>query len=336
MTGEGGGMESHGKAGTGPGLGLGGLDVDAGIDITVRSGKPGKSLNGISEADQESFSDDPALGFMSEQLGEVADAKAKRIRIWIAVAFIGWAVAGLFGYQNYKFASMLMNYRFPYVLASNGTVQLVSGWPEGAGTVGIQKYEKWVVEYMVRRFLEARYGASTYHARNIWPTFQAFWLRPMDLQAHNDYSQPALAECLKSDTYWQVVDRSILFDRVDPLKNGEGTLYDATVEYLVYQRKNVTDEVVKVQAYKARMRFTMGTPYGETDKARLALWGRINPLHFTLVDNVDSAPVTISNNAEGFAGMTPRGQAASTWNPTPAPPPVPPPPTGLVGNTDNR
>jgi hypothetical protein len=304
---------------------IGGFSVDDGIDIPDPGGKVGGH---VSDADRESFSDDPGLTFMTEQLGEVGDLQRKRVRTWQGVAFIGWGVAVLFATLFFKLGLVVMGFRFPYVLASNGTVQLVSAWPEGAPGLGIQKYEKWVVEYMVRRFLEARYGASQYHARNIWPTFQAFWLRPSDIPAHNDYSQAALMECLKSDTYWQVVDRSILFDRVQPLPDGGGTLYDATVEFLIYQRKNVTDEVVKVQAYKARMRFTLGTPFGETDKARLDLWGKINPLHFTLVDTVESAPVTVSGVTDGTAAVAApvsKGAAPSWGSTTVALPPPPPP-----------
>lgn len=327
------GMGSRPAGNSGTAGGMSGLDVDAGIEIP--SVKPG-ARGSVSEADQESFAGDPGLGFMSEQLGEMADIQSKRLRTWMGVAVLGWGAAIAFAVMAYRASLVVMGFRFPYVLASNGTVQLVSAWPEGAPALGIQKYEKWVVEYMVRRFLEARYGASQYHARNIWPAFQAFWLRPADIPAHNEYSQNALMECLKGDTYWQVVDRSILFDRVQPLPDNSGTLYDATVEFLIYQRKNVTDEVVKVQAYKARMRFTLGTPFGETDKARLDLWGKINPLHFTLVDNVESAPVTVSGVTDvpvgGVAPVT--GGAAPAWGasaPVAAPPPPPPGPLKLDG-----
>lgn len=302
-----------------------GLDPDAGLDgLDSDFDASGRPVGAVSEADQETFAGDPALNASGEVFGEVQSERIKRLRLMTFLAASGWVLAGFFGYGFYRASARWMEWRFPYLLDSNGTVQLVSAWPEDDK---VTPYSRNAVLGVVRSFVDQRYGASLYHARNIWPHFQAFWLRPQDVGDFNGYTEEALREMATKNAYRRVTPRLIRVDRATPLEDGKGILYDVNVEFQADDLRLDTNELLRSQRYALRLRFTLGTPFGETDKDRLELWGRYNGLHFVLVDRYEAVPITVQEAGTPVAGPDSGGVGM-----TPSAVELPAPPPSGAGN----
>lgn len=255
------------------------------------------SEGGVTEADRESFADDPALGIVSEQIGEVHGARERVLRQRTILLVAGWVVACFFAVAYYRVSSQMMKFRFPYVLAQGGTVRLVNALPDPEGDRG--SYDRWVPEAVLRDFVERYYSASRSHSRDVWPGLDAFWLRPQDRQKFAAYSQAALSECLKAGTRRKVVPRVVYVRRSQPIPGGgPGRVLDGEAEFDIEERGEISDELIRSQRYRLNVRFTLGTPFGTDKEAEITLWGQNNPMHFTLVDSFEAVPMGMDRSGD--------------------------------------
>lgn len=249
---------------------------------------------GLSEADREVFAQDAAFGIAREKLSADADARMVVARVGWFAAFV-FAVA--FGVTLTLFAKSSMawsNARLPFVWANaQGTTQLVSNATVDRTWEGIPDV---VVQSELRKFLDMRYGSSSYHVRQFWGPLTTYWLSRAQT---NDFlrEMKPIFDDLQREGYWRRIQvRSIQFDKKSPAENG-GTRYLAQIEYLASDMRAEDSEARRMQLYKLKLDFNVGTPPGATDPNQLVLWAQNNPINFRVLESFRSDPVEIPMGA---------------------------------------
>lgn len=280
---------------------------------------------GVSEADRESYAGDVSYNIAKDKLAADDDAR-------MTVAKTGWFlatmllvafVAVLYAYT--KSSISWSNARLPWIWTSpSGQPMLVSNAQIDKGWEGIPDV---VVQSEVRRFLDMRYGCSSYHVRVLWNPLTTYWLTRAQTQDFLREMKPVFDDLQRESNWRRIQVRSIQFEKRTALEGG-GTRYLAQIEYLASDLRAEEVEPRRQQLYKLKLDFGMGTPPGVTDPNKLVLWAQNNPLNFRVFESFRSDPVEISAGgatqqvgaATPTTGGVPGGSpGASTLPPPPAP-----------------
>lgn len=270
----------------------------------------------LSEADREALlRDDPHLSLLQEHYSAEADQKVRSVRVWIFVAILFFLGMIFFAYSAVKVQTTWMSYRPGFIWANaQGTPMLVTAETKDKSYDAIPDS---VVNATIMEYLDMRYGVSEYHSRVLWPRMMTYWLKPTEVRSFFERTSQDLLAYRKENLWRRVTISYIQVDKRDPISGG-GTRYDAQVEFLTDDLKADEGEPKRTQWWRIRLSFTLGTPYGVTDREQFERVSKFNPLNWRNVTVYE--PVSIAVPTRRSETLPPQGSDSVVGTPSLAAP----------------